>query len=98
MIPLKIITQEEAFKNGWTNAPTKGNIGSSSPAIAIAVVGTTIQDPDKPKGVMMNKVLEVHEIDLQTNEKKIVFEHADYKKEKKRLKINEYKEKPKSDS
>lgn len=40
-----------------------------------------------------HEVLQVSRIDLKTNKREMVFEKPEYRAEKKRLKINEYKEK-----
>lgn len=99
MKKIKLISYQQAIEFGWSKPPNKVSGGSILDSEVLNVfVGRKVQDPDKPKGEMMDEVLEHHTINLKTNKKEVMFERDDYKKLKKKLKINEYEVKPKSET
>lgn len=86
MIPLKIITKEEAGKLGLTKRPEYPS-GSGGLEYVHGVIGTVGPDGTRETG----KIVERFRIHKETGVKEILFETKEWKKEKKDKKINEYK-------
>jgi hypothetical protein len=88
---IKIITQDEAAKMGLTKPYKPMPRGGGGNEFLIGVVG-------KSGGIVGGKkqpdiIQEVHRIHRKTGKRDILYERPEFRAEKKRLKINEYKEK-----
>ena len=86
---VKIISLNKAIELGLSKAePFKqSGQGGLQPQFAFGAVGK----------IGSNEVLELHRINLKTKEKVILYENKEYRKEKQRLKVNEYAVDKKSD-